>query len=99
MKYLLILAIFIVVGALIYRRAKPYIKIARHVFGLVSDAQSTHLKQDAGSAREVKQTGGKLVRCAGCGVWLPTSRALVLRHSAALSYCSTVCVERSTKGV
>lgn len=98
MKYLLILCVFMFVGALVYRRVRPYVRIARHMFGIVRDAQSTQLKQNAERAREISQTSGKLVRCAGCGVWLPTSRALVLRRSSPLSYCSTVCVERAAEG-
>lgn len=84
---------------LIYRRIKPYVKIARQVFGIMHDAQSVRLKQNAEPIREVSQASGKLVRCVGCGVWLPTSRALMLRRSPALSYCSTACVERTTEGV
>ena len=98
MKYLLILCMFIFVGALIYRRIRPYIKIAHHMFGILRDVQSTQFKQNAERANEASQTSEKLVRCAGCGVWLPPSRALVLRRFSTLSYCSTTCVERATKG-
>ena len=99
MKYLLILCMFVFVGVLIYRRVRPYIKLARHIFGIVHHVQSSPLKQDAERVREVGQTNRKLVRCAGCGVWLPASRALALRSFSTVSYCSTTCVERATKGV
>ena len=104
MKYLLILGLLILLGAFLYWRLRPYINFARRVFGAVRDARVSvgssqqndfpSQRQRAGAASSTPQ---KLVRCATCGTWTPATRALSLRSSASLYYCSHACIERAAE--
>jgi hypothetical protein len=99
MKYLLVLAIFLLLLALAYRRARPYIVAAQRLLGVFRDAQrlSTDDATTAATRRRPTRAGEKLSRCAICGTWLPASRALTLRNTSDL-YCSHACLERAAAG-
>jgi uncharacterized C2H2 Zn-finger protein len=95
MKYLFLLALFLVVGLLIYLRLRPYIRTARRVLGFVNDARKLSADDPSTPApRRANRPGEKLLRCETCGTWLPASRALAHRGSSHV-YCSHACLERS----
>ena len=99
MKLLLVAFLFAVVGTLIYLRLRPYIALARRVFGVVRTARRLHVNEPSSAAPGAPaQTNEPLVRCAACGTWLPAARALVFRATKA-SYCSADCIERAAAGV
>jgi hypothetical protein len=93
MKYLFVLALFLLVVALAYRSARPYIIAARRFLNLFRDAQRLSPDDTANAPQRRSSTRApeKLARCATCGTWLPASRALVLRTSPDL-YCSPDCI-------
>lgn len=104
MKYVIFLTLLVALGGIIYWRLRPYIMIARRVFGAVRDAKSMGMHDEVedlprssggnrGRARDGRM-GEKLVRCATCGTWLPASRAVALRSST-VAYCSHACLERA----
>ncbi len=102
MKYLIILAVLVTLCTLLYVRLRPYIQVARRIFGVVRRTRSVAAGVESPAAvpaRQANQSGERLVRCAACGTWLPASRALKLRSAASSSYCSHACVERSADGV
>lgn len=105
MKYVFILSLLIFVGLLVYVRLRPYIRTARQIFGVLRDAKrvsasrQTINQQTAEPSR--RQSAGvraakdqRLVRCASCGTWTPTARAVSLPASQS-SYCSHACLERA----
>ena len=95
MKYLLILLLLALVGGFIYMRLRPYIRAARRFLGVVRAAQQMGAPpppQDL--PRRERPAGGKLVRCAACGTWMPSANAVTLR-STGVSYCSHACLERA----
>ena len=95
MKYLLLLAVVAAVAFLVYWRLRPYIHFARRAFGFVRDARRISRQDMPGAApRRAAASAERLVRCASCGTWLPSSRALAVRSSSEV-YCSTECVERA----
>ncbi|MCA1594220.1 MAG: hypothetical protein LC754_16655 [Acidobacteria bacterium] len=97
MKYLFVLLIFATVAGLVYWRLRPYLKIVRQMLGMVRDARGMNNGGPADLPRRQQSTqsgGEKLVRCAACGTWLPSSRAVKLRASTN-SYCSHACLERA----
>lgn len=99
MRFLLVAFLLAVVGTLIYLRLRPYLAVARRVFGVVRTARRLHVNDPSAAApRAPAQTNEPLVRCAACGTWLPTSRALVFRATKAV-YCSPDCIERAAAGV
>ena len=96
MKYLLLFIVLTFVGVLIYRRLRPYIAFARRVFGFVRTARRLNKNPTAAHAphEPPARADEALVRCAACGAWLPTSRALVFRATKS-TYCSADCIERA----
>jgi hypothetical protein len=98
MKYLFVLALFTLVLALAYRRARPYVAAARRFLNVFRDAQRLASDGHATAApRRSTRAGEKLARCASCGIWLPASRALALPNSPDF-YCSHACLERAAAG-
>jgi hypothetical protein len=96
MKYLIILIILSFGVALLYVRLRPYIATARRILNLVREARrlNVNVKPNDTQTHPPAATNERLVHCAGCGAWLPTSRALILRATKAV-YCSPTCLERS----
>lgn len=101
MKYLFILFIFACVAVYLYWRLRPYLKMAGHMLGIVRDARRMSVSQNPGGIprrqppADTQANAERLVRCAVCDTWLPTSRAVTLRgsHNA---YCSHACLERAS---
>ena len=97
MKYFLPLALLAFVALLVYWRLRPYIHMARRALGFVRDVRRISRHEMPGPApRRANESGERLVRCASCGTWLPSSRALAARSSPEV-YCSTDCVERAAE--
>ena len=96
MKLLIVLGIFAVIILLIYLRLRPYIRMARQMFGVARDVRRV-VRDDAISTISNAAAGDRLVRCDACQTWIPASRALKLRSSSA-SYCSHDCLESMTEG-
>ena len=93
MKYLILPGLLLLLGLFIYWRLRPYIAVARRIYGVFRDARSMTFNGTAPtSARaESRAVKERLVRCAACGTWLPTSRALSPASSSAI-YCSQACL-------
>lgn len=96
MKLLIILGIFAVIILLIYLRLRPYIRMAKQMFGVARDVRRVVRDDGVSSTREVG-AGDRLVRCDACETWIPASRALKLRSSSA-AYCSHACLESMAEG-
>lgn len=92
LKLLFVLSLLAIFGALVYWRLRPYLLMARRMLGLVRDVQRMSMTE-SGKPQPHSEAGVKLTRCAACGTWIPATRALKLRASAA-AYCSTDCMER-----
>jgi hypothetical protein len=97
LKLIIILSLLVIFCSLLYFRLRPYIKIARQMFGLMRGARSMGQSETAQPLRPEAATSNKLVRCDACGTWTPDSRAVRLRASRA-TYCSHTCLEASTTG-
>ena len=95
MKLLIVLGIIGVIFLLIYLRLRPYIRMARQMFG-VARGVGRAAGQTSASSPAARSAGDRLVRCASCETWIPASRALQLRSSNA-AYCSTACLEGSAE--
>jgi hypothetical protein len=93
-KLLVIVGILAVVFLLIYLRLRPFIRMARQMFGVARDVRGA-MRQEPAAAASTK--GDKLIRCDACGTWSPSSRAVRLRASNT-SYCSHACLESAAAG-
>jgi hypothetical protein len=92
-KLLVIVGILAVIFLLIYLRLRPFIRMARQMFGVARDVRGAMRPESPATST----TGDKLVRCAACGTWTPSSRAVKLRASN-VSYCSHACLESAAEG-
>lgn len=97
MKLLIVLGVLALIFLVIYLRLRPYIRMARQMFGVARDVRGVVREEPARSAATRGGAGDKLVRCAACGTWVPSSRAVNLRSSSA-SYCSHACLESVAEG-
>ncbi len=95
MRLLVILGIFAVIFLLIYLRLRPFIRMARQIFGVARDVRHA-IRPESTSSTQRGGAGDRLVRCTSCETWIPSSRAVKLRSSNA-SYCSHDCLERAAE--
>ena len=89
MKYLIIAALVSIVFVLVYTRVRPYLKLIQKV------VQSLNVVTDINTSTAVQQktvSRNKLVRCDGCGTWIPAERALSL-NSGLATFCSAECMK------
>jgi hypothetical protein len=96
LKLLIILGILGIILLLIYLRLRPYIRMARQMFGVARDVRGA-MRQEPAASGGRSGAGDKLVRCDACATWIPSSRAIRLR-SANASYCSHACLENAATG-
>jgi hypothetical protein len=96
LKLLIILGIFAFILLLLYLRLRPFIRMARQMFGVARDVNRVMRQEPASSSTQAGGAGDRLVRCTSCETWIPSSRAVKLRSSNA-SYCSHDCLERAAE--
>ncbi|HEV7891591.1 MAG TPA: PP0621 family protein [Pyrinomonadaceae bacterium] len=98
MKYLFVLALFAAVAFIIYWRLRPYLRGVRRFLGVLREvnrmraAARGEMPREPAPRRRAAATTDKLVRCAACGTWATSSRAVNLGGA---TYCSHACLERS----
>ena len=95
MKVLVIAVLLALLLLLLYPRIYPYIQIIKKILGGVArtlndSPTATGRASQAGAGKSV----GKLVRCVGCGTWIPNERAIGTRGGG-MVYCSPECIEKS----
>jgi hypothetical protein len=95
LKILVIAALFSLLLLLLYSRIYPYILILKKIFGAAKTI--TDSPANAGSRSETGKSEGKLVRCVGCGTWIPAGRAIGNKTGSSV-YCSRDCIEKTSKG-
>ena len=95
MKLLIVVGVLAVIFVVLYLRLRPFIKMARQMFGVARDVRGA-MRQEPATSYANGGAGGKLVRCDACETWIPSSRALRLRSSNA-SYCSHTCLESAAE--
>lgn len=98
MKYLFILALFAAVALLIYWRLRPYLRGVWRFLGVLREvnrmraAARGEMPREPARRRDSPAAADKLVRCAACGTWAASSRAV---NIGGVTYCSHACLERS----
>ena len=90
MKYLIIAALVSIVFVLVYTRVRPYLKLIQKIVQSLNVV--TDINTSTATPQKVPSTN-KLVRCDGCGTWIPAERALSL-NSGLATYCSPECFNR-----
>jgi hypothetical protein len=93
MKYLIIGGLVAIIFVLVYSRIRPYLKLFQEVVNSLN----------ASPGERKIPSRNKLVRCEGCGTWIPVERAMSLNAGLA-TFCSPECMQpqkgtKSTKKV
>jgi hypothetical protein len=98
LKILVIAALLSLLLLLLYSRIYPYILILKKIFGGVAKNMADPPGQAGGRPpNSTAKSDGKLVRCVGCGTWVPAGRAI--GNKAGMSvYCSRECIEKTSTG-
>ena len=94
MKVLVIAALFSLLLLLLYSRIYPYILALKRIFGVAKTMTSSPTNAEASRSPTAK-SDGKLVRCVGCGTWIPAGRAIGNRAGLSV-YCSRECIEKTS---
>ncbi len=91
-KLLVIAFLLIVLLGLVLLRFRKQIQTALYVFRMFRQMRKVNQpRRENVLEKEQKAGGGKLVRCARCGTWIPETSAMKL--GAKNFYCSANCVE------
>ena len=85
MKYLIIAGLVSIIFVLVYSRVRPYLKLFQDVANSLNTPPN---------ARKIPSRN-KLVRCEGCGTWIPAERAMTL--NSGLAFCSVECSHKKAQ--
>ena len=96
MKYLVIAALFALLIVLVYSRLYPYLKMLKKILGVAKTIGSPPDRSEA-SINAKTRPDRQLVRCVGCGTWIPSKRAIGVGGGLS-AYCSRECIEKSSNG-
>lgn len=94
MKVLVISVLLALLLLLLYSCIYPYIQILKKIFRSFAGPLNNAPASGGASQRASGKAVGKLVRCVGCGTWVPTDRALG-KNAGGSVYCSRECIEKS----
>jgi formylmethanofuran dehydrogenase subunit E len=96
MKWLVLLALLILMCGLVVLRFRPQIQAALQIwrmFKQIKQVNNVNQPIEKQTPKREKLANEALVRCANCGKWIPQSNALNLRKQT--FYCSANCVEKA----
>jgi hypothetical protein len=96
LKFLVIAALFSLLLLLLYSRLYPYLQLLKKILGIAKTVADSPAGSGRSSTSSTTKTDGKLVRCVGCGTWIPAERAIGNRAGLPI-YCSRDCVEKQSK--
>jgi hypothetical protein len=96
LKFLVIAALLALLLLLVYSRIYPYLQFVKKILGVAktigNDRPAAPTERSGSSTAKSER---KLVRCVGCGTWIPAERAIGSRVGAPV-YCSRECVEKQS---
>lgn len=88
LKYLVLIALVVLLFFFLYRRLRPYFKLLREFVHTIRHFQQVITKPPATR----KQEPEKLVSCLACGTFVPIGRAITAGSGNAV-FCSTDCLK------
>lgn len=97
MKVLIIAALLSLLLLLLYSRIYPYLLVLKKIFGAAKTITTSPTNAGETSKGSTAKSDGKLVRCVGCGTWIPAGRAIGSRAGSSV-YCSRECIEKTSNG-
>lgn len=90
-KVLVIAALLALLLLLVYSKLYPYFQLLKKILGVAKSV----IEPQPGSRRNVAKGESKLVRCIGCGTWIPAERAIGAAMGTSI-YCSSKCLEKKS---
>ena len=97
MKYLFVLAVVMFFVMLVAVRYRKQINAAIQVARMLRDARRSVKEISPVSTRREPMAAESLVKCAGCGTWVPENRAKRMRTGDL--FCSDECLRTRAKVV
>ena len=97
MKYLFVLGVMMFFAMMIAVRYRKQINAAIQVARMLRDAREGVKEIQPTSARREPMASAALVKCSGCGTWVPENRAKRLRTGD--FFCSDECIRTGAKVV
>ncbi len=95
MKWLIILGLLFIFGAVIALRYRRQIQTAIYVWKMFQKMRQAGKPAEKQIEKQEKTGEASLVKCAKCGTWIPQKKAFNLRSRA--FYCSANCMESAVK--
>ena len=95
MKWLIILALIVLLAVFIASRYRKQIQMALYVFRMFRKMRQMSKTEEKQINATANSTETNLVNCAKCGTWIPQNKALKLRSG--VFYCSSNCLEATAK--
>jgi hypothetical protein len=89
LKYLVVIGLVVLLFVLLYRRLRPYLKIAGNFLNTIRQFQQ-QINTNRSGTQQAGQQAEKLVRCETCDTWVPIGRALGFGAPGTF-YCSADC--------
>jgi hypothetical protein len=94
LKFLVIAGLLALLFLLVYSRVYPYLQALKKILSTARSVSDSAFSANT-ATRENIRTDNKLVRCVGCGTWVPAARA-VSTSSGSPVYCSRECMEKKS---
>lgn len=95
MKWLILLALLVVVVAFVASRYRRQIQMGLYVWRMFRKMRKAGQAGDKPLEIKADPKNVPLTRCAQCGSWTPQKDALNLRSGTV--YCSALCMEKAVK--
>ncbi len=95
MKWLIILALLMIVVSMIALKYRKHIQTGLYMWRMFRQMRQVSKPTEKKIENPIADKNANLVRCARCGKWISASTALNLRPNT--SYCSTVCMEKASR--
>jgi hypothetical protein len=97
LKSLIIAALFALLLLLLYSKLHPYITFLKKILGTAKTMVDSPRGPGSAATASTPKGDKKLVRCVGCGTWVPAERAIGTGAVVSV-YCSRECLEKSSNG-
>jgi hypothetical protein len=94
LKFLVIVALFALLLLLLYSRVYPYLQALKKILTAARKMTDSGFTSNT-TNRDVGKTDSRLVRCVGCGTWIPAARAMGTNSGSSV-YCSRECMEKKS---
>lgn len=95
MKWLIILALLLIVISMIALKYRKHIQTGLYMWRMFRQMRQVSKPAERKIEKPAADKNANLVRCSKCGKWISESAALNLRSNT--SYCSTDCMEKASR--